>query len=31
VRADLDHLTFQKLLECRDGHYTVAEHLRDII
>jgi predicted HTH transcriptional regulator len=31
VRADLDHLQLQKLLDCRDGHYTVAEHLREII
>lgn len=31
VQADLDHLAFQKLLDCHDGHYTVAEHLREII
>jgi hypothetical protein len=31
VRVDLDHLEFQKLLECHGGHYTVAEHLREII
>ena len=29
LRADLDHLELQKLLECNDGHYTIAEHLRD--
>ena len=31
LRADLDHLEFQKLLECHDGQYTVAAHLRDIL
>jgi DeoR/GlpR family transcriptional regulator of sugar metabolism len=31
VRSDLSHLEFQKLLKCKDGHYTVAEHLREII
>jgi hypothetical protein len=29
--ADLDHLEFQRLLECHEGQYTVAEHLRDVI
>src|SRR5208282_6837139 len=27
LRSDLDYLEFQRLLECHDGHYTVAEHL----
>jgi hypothetical protein len=31
VRADLDFLQLQKLLECRNGEYVVAEHLRDIL
>jgi predicted HTH transcriptional regulator len=31
VRADLAYLELQKLLECREGQYAVAEHLREII
>ena len=31
VRADLNHLELQRLLECRDDQITVAEHLREII
>lgn len=31
VRADLDHLELQRLLERRGGQYAVAEHLREII
>jgi len=31
LRVDLDHLQLQRLLECHDGHYAVAEHLRDVI
>jgi hypothetical protein len=31
VQADLNQLEFQRLLECHDGQYTVAEHLRDLI
>ncbi len=31
VRADLDHLELQKLLECHNGRYALAEHLRDIL
>lgn len=31
VRADLDHLEIQRLMECRDDQFTVAEHLREII
>jgi predicted HTH transcriptional regulator len=31
AQADLDHLQFQKLLECSNGGYSIAEHLREVI
>ena len=31
MQADLDYLQFQKILECHNGHYTIAKHLRDVI
>jgi len=31
VRADLAHLELQKLLDCQENRYVIAEHLREVI
>jgi hypothetical protein len=31
LRREIDHLVTQKLLACHEEHYTVAEHLREIL
>ena len=31
VQADLAHLELQKLLECHENRYVIAEHLREVI